>query len=307
MRLDDARMLKSQLLVPSSALEASTSSPVAVGIAPRGQGEYRIAVRAREKTAKAMKEIERIRAAAGGEIDLRFTGRIIAATGGAGLAAAANALRIGASVGHVSSTAGTLGCFARGADGATGFISNNHVIALEDSGHHGDEILHPAPLDKGKSPDDVVATLRSPYPLLSGGTRTVDCAFGLLATGVNFDASSLGGGKVLKSTVAPVEDKAAVTKIGRTTGSTAGRVLAFEVNNVVVDYPFSGMSVRFDDQIELEPDSGVFADRGDSGSLVFDEDQQAVGLLFAIIADRQLAYANPMQTVLNALTARLVT
>jgi hypothetical protein len=198
-----------------------------------------------------------------------------------------------------------LGCFARDDDGVVGLISNNHVIALEDRGTAGDEILHPSPADHGVTPQNVIARLRSPYPRIRGGTKIVDCAFGEIVDGVAWDPS-LRSGKRLRASPGPVTKKLSVFKYGRTTHATEGRVLAFEVDKVVVDYA-GGFSVRFDDQIEIEPDSGVFADRGDSGALVHDEDRYAVGLLFAVIENRALAYANPMQSVLTALQVRLVT
>lgn len=57
-----------------------------------------------------------------------------------------------------------------------------------------------------------------------------------------------------------------VAKLGRTTGLTRGRVTAFEMDNVVVEYDAGNL--RFDGQVEIE---GVgqkpFSDAGDSGSL----------------------------------------
>ena len=41
-----------------------------------------------------------------------------------------------------------------------------------------------------------------------------------------------------------------MSKVGRTTGKTLGRVTAFELDNVVVGYDIGNL--RFDNQIEIE-------------------------------------------------------
>jgi hypothetical protein len=101
-----------------------------------------------------------------------------------------------------------------------------------------------------------------------------------------------------------------VYKVGRTTGSTRGRVTAFDVDNVVVAYDAGNL--RFDNQIEIEGTGRTsFSDGGDSGSLIVDESMQAVALLFAG-GDQGgsnglgLTYANPIQRVLADLKATLL-
>jgi hypothetical protein len=99
-------------------------------------------------------------------------------------------------------------------------------------------------------------------------------------------------------------------KIGRTTGPTEGRVTAFDVDNVVVNYDMGNL--RFDNQLEIE---GVgnrpFSDGGDSGSLIVNGGMEAVALLFAgsdVGASNGLGltYANPVGRVLKELKATLL-
>ena len=61
-----------------------------------------------------------------------------------------------------------------------------------------------------------------------------------------------------------------VHKVGRTTGVRHGRVTAFELDGVAVEYDIGVLT--FDDQIEIEG-SGTrsFSDAGDSGSLIVDD------------------------------------
>jgi hypothetical protein len=73
-----------------------------------------------------------------------------------------------------------------------------------------------------------------------------------------------------------------VSKIGRTTGFKQGLVKAIALDNVSVRTPIGNL--MFDDTIEIEwlPDKKPFSKPGDSGSVVFVEDDLSViGLHFA--------------------------
>lgn len=101
-----------------------------------------------------------------------------------------------------------------------------------------------------------------------------------------------------------------VSKIGRTTDLTHGRVTAFELDDVTIGFDMGDL--RFDGTIEIEGyGDAPFCLGGDSGSLIVDKDLRAVALLFAGSdqggANSQgLTYANPIQTVLDALKVDLV-
>ena len=132
-----------------------------------------------------------------------------------------------------------------------------------------------------------------------------------LAEDIPFDAARLKGlGKLAGVGPDGIEDGSRVAKIGRTTGLTKGRVTAFEIDNVVVEYDRGDLV--FDGQIEIEgAGSRPFSDGGDSGSLIVDEDRQAVALLFAGTDtggrnNRGLTYANPIGEVLRRLRVELL-
>ncbi len=128
--------------------------------------------------------------------------------------------------------------------------------------------MQPGPADGGRAPDDRVGTLAGLVPLEAGVTQTVDAAVALLddpevdpeypVGRITTTAVALGGEVVGKS--------------GRTTGVTAGRVTAIELDDVVVGYGDGLGALRFDDQIEVESTGdGPFSRGGDSGSLVYRE------------------------------------
>lgn len=318
MKLESARGIKNEL----NAIFSVTRGPrrgrrkFALGVVPRhGQAsEFGIAVRARTELELPPDILEVIENRAEGEVDVRYTGAIVATAGFAAAASAIRGVAIGASVGHVQCTAGTLGFFARRrSDQTIGFVSNNHVLAAEDQGQDGDEILHPAAVDSGTAPRGVVGRLAGDYPRLKPSKTVVDCAFARLVKGCGYDAHSLDVGRTLSLQTMPAYADPLVSKIGRTTGLTNGIISAFELDAVDIDYP-RVKTIRFNGQIEIQSVDGTpFCRSGDSGSLVFTRDGcHPVGLVFAMSAaggpsNCGLTYANPIDAVLKALGVTFLT
>jgi hypothetical protein len=138
----------------------------------------------------------------------------------------------------------------------------------------------------------------------------VDAAVASIADGIDFDHRTLTGiGKLAGLGDALLADGDHVSKIGRTTGASKGRVSAFEMDNVIVGYGIGFL--RFDGQVEIEgADTGPFCQGGDSGSLIVDASRRAVALLFAGSDQggsngQGLTYAHPIRTVLDALKVDL--
>lgn len=250
------------------------------------------------------------------EVDIRFVGAIRKRQLG-WHQASCRPLLIGCSVGHRDITAGTLGCFVRvrsEPEGSLRVLSNNHVLANENRGVSGDEIVQPGRFDQGMVPRDVVARLESFVPLEPAATNFVDAALARLAPGFAADATQLreAAGPLRGLGPAALRRGMEVAKLGRTTGLTLGRVTAFEMDNVAVDFDAPLGAVRFDNQIEIEGSGPAgFSEGGDSGALVWSlAEREAVGLLFSGSEqgganDQGLTYANPIHAVLAALEADL--
>jgi hypothetical protein len=111
-----------------------------------------------------------------------------------------------------------------------------------------------------------------------------------------------------------------VCKHGRTTYFTEGTIYSFYLD-IWIGYERVGKSGFFQDQLLVQPKATPFVAGGDSGSLLMDANQHAVGLLFAgmstppaelqaspKIADRIEGYgvANPISEVLKRLKIDLL-
>ena len=272
MRLDSARELKTRLtksvieplstsVVTRSTLGVSAqpmsalgerSATMALGLGHKGPDDYVMAVRLQRRALEGSPQLEAIRKQAKGEVDVRYIGRVVKLAAEPWHQKRNRPLRIGGSIGHFKITAGTLGCFVRAAgDGPVMILSNNHVLANENRGKKGDAILQPGPFDGGKNPDDSVATLTSFVRLNKSKPNLVDCAVAALDEGVKFNANEARrAGELAGLGDAALADHEDVSKVGRTTGTTHGRITAFELDNVMVEYDIGVL--RFDKQIEIE-------------------------------------------------------
>jgi hypothetical protein len=244
----------------------------------------------------------------------------------------------GVGIGHYKVTAGTFGALVKDiATGQTLILSNNHVLANISNGKDGrarvgDSILQPGSYDGGKPDSDVIGTLERFVPLVRN-SKEADCQVASLVAGILNDilsivypAYTLKFVKSLKAEntvdcavakpvssdmvrkdileigqvngIAEVGEKTRVKKSGRTTGLTRGEVVA---TNATV-------SVKLSDS-----ENGIFMDQivatsisqgGDSGSLVLDENNAAVGLLFA--GSDKATIFNRIQNVLSELRVELL-
>lgn len=325
MRLESARELKASLkgelrerfvtrqgmpraaqVVPTALPPRRPRAPLALGITARGSDGYLVALRVRELTPGIQALAEHVRRRTRGDVDVRLVGRIVKQV--VWHRRRNRGLRIGGSVGHVSVTAGTLGCFVRprGTDGEEHILSNNHVLADENRARTGDRILQPGAADGGRAPRDVVGALERTVPLRRWAANITDAATAELTEGLSYYYNWIEGRGELRGVRAdPAAIGERVYKVGRTTGLTEGRVSAVEMDDVLVTYDMGDLI--FDNQIEIEPASlwQPFSLGGDSGSLIVDGRGRALALLFAG-NDADTTYANPIGDVLEALKVDLV-
>jgi hypothetical protein len=304
---------------------------LALGIAPGNGAEFKLAVRVQRPSLIRSALVDNLVKQARGEADVRLIGRIDKRAARKHAAKRQPSVRavlaapwyqldtrpllIGASVGHIDITAGTIGGFARLGE-TDCILSNNHVLANEDHASRGDWVLQRAKYDGGASPAQRAGQLSYWIRLKKTGANFVDAALAALKPGIGFDPSRLRelvngqDRKLAGVATTPVDEGRIVYKTGRTTGATKGRVTAFDLDNVVVKYDVGNL--RFDDQIEIEgAGDHAFSDGGDSGSLIVNEDMLAIGLLFAGgdaggTNGLGLTYANPIGRVLVDLGATLL-
>ena len=214
----------------------------------------------------------------------------------------------GVSIGHFKITAGTLACKVYDAKYGTPLgLSNNHVLADENRARIGEPILQPGPYDGGRLPLDVIGYLYRFVPIRFPGSGkecewivkignaiaklfNLPCEIKAVYNYVNrVDAAVfkpekddwlsdeiLEVGKI--EDVSSVREGEIVKKSGRTTGLTYGTVVDTDAK-VKVWYD-QGIA-EFENQIIVYHTHGQFSSGGDSGSLVLDQYNNAVGLLFA--------------------------
>jgi endonuclease G len=189
----------------------------------------------------------------------------------------------GVSVGHVRSTAGTLGCLVReNGSNEIRMLSNWHVLHGE-TGALGDPIAQPGPYDDNRTTANLCGTLVRSFLGLAG-----DCAIASI-DGRAADEEILELGVAVRRLGDPeLGDR--VVKSGRTTGVTHGVVTRV---HTITKLPYGAAGVQQVGGFEIGPDeenpaaNGEISMGGDSGSawIAADHDEAAqdmlVGLHFA--------------------------
>lgn len=224
----------------------------------------------------------------------------------------------GYSIGHVDISAGTLGCLVKDKlSGDAVILSNNHVLANTNEGAVGDPVLQPGPADGGTDPSDRIATLTrfKPIDFTAGVNNYVDAAIAspINAADVLQDVKDIGSIVPKTSRNITVDDLGQyVHKTGRTTEHTSGYIDTVSAT-VSVKYGLFEKAT-FVDQIIIEQ---VLAEEdisagGDSGSAVFDREDNLIGLLFAGSERNEeegqpaTAIINPTKHVFNLLDLELL-
>lgn len=198
--------------------------------------------------------------------------------------------------------AGTFGAVVEAA-GPRYILSNNHVLANENVLPIGSPIFQPGLLDHGDPNSDQVATLTRFVTLRSGQPNAMDCAIAEILNPRTVSATFLPKvGRLRSPQPIAVTENMRVAKIGRTTGYTTGVVFDLSAD-VKIEYDLGVLT--FQDQILIRGNSGMFSDRGDSGSVIVDRTtRRATALLFAGSASHTIA--NPLVGVLAQLGVGMV-
>jgi hypothetical protein len=173
-------------------------------------------------------------------------------------------------------------------------LSNSHVFAdlRKATVDEGDMIMHPSP-GEAATGRPIGALVNFSAVKFDGGPQDpnhVDAALAKLWEPQSHRPLIPFVGAV-KGHVAKgeVEVGEPARKFGRTTGYTEGCVFSIYLD-IWVRYDRTGRSAFFANQILIEPTAPQFTDfvsKGDSGSLVVDSEQHALGLIFAGTSDTQ--------------------
>jgi hypothetical protein len=236
----------------------------------------------------------------------------------------------GVSIGHRDITAGTFGCVVKRNNQAF-ILSNNHVLANTNAAELGDPILQPGVYDGGRYPPDHIANLEQFVPIYFPGDSS-DCSTAQGISGIlNAIAQTLGSDTRLHAVKEQVPENLvdaaiakplnpddireeileigtvkgivqgqlgmAVTKSGRTTGLTSGKIEQVDVS-ANVQYG-QNQTAYFIDQLM----AGAMSQGGDSGSAILDDNNNLVGLLFA--GSENSTIINRIENVFSALKVSL--
>jgi IPT/TIG domain len=236
----------------------------------------------------------------------RDTARLDPLVGGASI----GALRPTATPGGNFTTAGTLGLVVTdGATGAPMLLSNFHVLCHVDNLQQpGDEILQPGVGDGGQSPQDTAGHLQR-FVL----NELVDCAICDVAnrgtTGAIEDVGITFGKRALDHT--DVLNQTPVRKRGATTGVTFGTIESIDLSYTAKPGDYGALGdPTFRNQIHIRVDSNqsvLFADFGDSGSVLITNENQVVGLITTKDSTGGGASANHILNVMDALKIEMPT
>lgn len=273
-------------------------SRLAVGYSKRKKNNYWLELRVQMGMGAAYRRAEDIKEMARGEANIEIVPIVevpprknVPVKGRIRLTRKLRPLEIGCSIGHLDGGAGTLGAFVELRDGRPALLSNNHVLALFNHAETGDYVYQPGRQDvRRQLAGNRIARLYNFVPLSRSQRNHVDSAIAVIRDDISFHGNVIPiglrhpkQGKILKlGDPLSLTAGTKVSKIGRTTGFRQGVVKAIALDNVSVRTPIGNL--MFDDTIEIEwlPNKKPFSKPGDSGSVVFVEDDLSViGLHFA--------------------------
>lgn len=218
-------------------------------------------------------------------------------------------IRPGYSISHPEVTAGTLGGIFIDKDGDTVVLSNNHVLANENKAKIGDIILQPSSSDSFG--DTAFCGWKEPVSNLPYFAVLKDM---VKLTDHNYQDSAIA--KIHESYLKkklidlnypdvnmPIRGFTEpaigmkVQKFGRTSGHTLSQIMgvraSFTISYDIGDLTFSDCFV-----------CKGFSEPGDSGSIIFDENMNAVGLLFA--GSAKVTLATPINYIIDKYGLSLV-
>jgi hypothetical protein len=218
------------------------------------------------------------------KLESRFIGQIVPA------AAPGDSIKVAGGL------PGTLGCLVEDIHRQPYFLTCDHVAGTLAGAAPGDAVY-----DKKKSV--IGHFVRGSTVRLSHSVHnTVDAALiePIDTTSLVNNIPSLGAPS--GSAFSTVGEKA--RKYGAQTKMTDGEV-SYIVSSQII--PYVKGNALFTDQLVLERYvNSIYADQGDSGSVVLNDSNQVIGLLYAVSTKSKLGFANRIHSVLSALQVSIL-
>ncbi|MDH3353434.1 MAG: S1 family peptidase [Nanoarchaeota archaeon] len=212
----------------------------------------------------------------------------------------------GYSVGHCYGLGGTIGCLVtKKKDNKKYILSNSHVLAKSGDATRGDVILQPCHYDGGKISSDAIALLADwvPFTFEPFYSNKVDAAIAGPITSLDCSPVIAIIDQIPKGVNDNIIPGMRVHKVGQKTGHTWGVVHSIK-NFHSIPYKMLSdyyMQVGFDGLVFCSKYSAV----GDSGSLVLDENNYAVGLHIGCAKNKYSIFCK-IKPVLESLGVELV-
>ncbi|PKQ89390.1 hypothetical protein CXK86_20290 [Paenibacillus sp. BGI2013] len=196
-----------------------------------------------------------------------------------------------------NSIRGTLGAIVQTQEGKLCALSNFHVLCVDTDWKIEDAVAQP--VDIAGCPTNMAGNLLSGtlYGKFGKTERVVDAAIAEIKDR-NVTSNIPGIGKI--TGFASPEIGSRVRKVGMVTGLTYGKVEGGLENMSVIPYGHGIGDVTFKNSIRITADKDhneIFSQNGDSGAIIVNEHNQAVGLLFAGTTDNSITLANDIQEV----------
>ena len=277
------------------AIAAGATDDTSIAIAIEGDDdERRIALRVRSADEATLATIAVMRSLGHIPEDapIEEVGRIF------GLSAAGgpcSPIQPGIACANRGGPAGTLGCLVqKGED--TFILSANHVLALEDHAFR-KEIVQP---ERGIPGERTIGELTDKEVLAAVG-NLMDAAVARVIVN-DLDSSIFNGVTITGVRTTPLVSGEMLFKFGQTTDETSGTFKSI-TSNVTVEMRFG--TYTFDQQIEIDSPGTPFSNGGDSGALVYDQANRAVGILFGGNGTTR-SYVTPIDRILGRFTATLL-
>jgi len=209
----------------------------------------------------------------------------------------------GQSVGHYTGPTGTISCAVQNENGERFLLGSSHVMAASNRGKIGvDPIWHPGPRDGGTASHRI--GILSDFTKIAFGCQIAnrfDAALCRPDTLAHATPGLLHLGEVASATAAFPQTK--VRKVGRESGLTAGHIIITNLTTII-RYP-NGLDALFDGMFAAVGDKGDFAKTGDSGALIVDEKNRAIGLLVGV-SDNGLSFGTELGPTLDHLGVELM-